>query len=272
MNIKILDSVWYVYNKYVKFNYDKIFPTNNVDIDTIILSVVDKNTLISLSTVNKYLAEIINNKSFWRLRMENRLGLISKDDNTNFRLITDLFDNSKSLRDNFKDCLAIFHKDYEKMYHILGENKIILYFDIYCNDYQLERKVIDIRKKSAKLFNENKEALLIIQNNIIKINQDNLINIKTKEFILEIISSINPYYDLTIFDSLTNIIEIKMIIYFDNFYKKLILRCNKPILLTLLLLELSQELEIKNISISNPENNLNITNELLYKTIERLNK
>lgn len=65
MNLKILDSVWYVYNTYVKFNYDKIFPTNNIDIDTIILSMVDKNTLINLSTVNKYFSNIIDNNSFW---------------------------------------------------------------------------------------------------------------------------------------------------------------------------------------------------------------
>lgn len=202
--------------------------------------------------------------------MENRLRLKTKDDSTDFRLITNSFDNNKSLQENFMNYLAIFHKDYEKMYRILGENKIVLYFDIYCNDYQLKRKIINIHKKSPKLFSKNQESLLIIKNGTIRINQDSLINIKTKQFILEIISSIKPDSDLTIFGSLTNIIEIKMIIYFDFFYRKVILRCNKPILIILLLFELSQELEIKNINIINPENNLEIVNKLLYKTIEKL--
>ena len=80
------------FNKFNKFNksinvktdYSKIFHTNNIDIDTIILSIVNKETLISLSTVNKYLANIIISNNFWRLRMETRLGLKTKKQRCKF--------------------------------------------------------------------------------------------------------------------------------------------------------------------------------------------
>lgn len=259
MNLKVLGgivlfsgSIWYLYNKYIKSTISSIFnifPTNNVDIDTVILSMVDKEILVSLFRVNKYLTNIINTKSFWKLRMKSRLGLITKNDNINFRLITNLFDNNKSFRDNTAG--IINHEYFKEIYYVLGENKKVFYIYRFAENKDLQGQINDINKILH-------ERLRIKENGLLK------------QFLTKTNLSINLINDLKFFTILTNIVEIKTKVNFRNNDENIVLRCNKPLHLVILLFELYQKLEIKNISITNPYNNSDEVNQLLYETIKSL--
>lgn len=283
MNLQILGeiviftgTVWcinkYIY-KFIEFNsleliksnkfnksinetndYSKIFPTNNIDIDTIILSTVDKETLISLSTVNKYLANIIINNNFWRLRMEVRLGLKTKNVNTNFKLITNILDNNKSLSDN----MGLMMKNYSiryfnQVYDILGENKKYGYFRRYIENKNLGKVVNTIHRK---IFRPPFETQYDFK--------------EWNRFFRETILLVDLQYDFEYLKRMTDIMKVKITVNFEDNDEIITIKCNKPNKLIILLFELSQRLQIKTISISNTENNPDMLNKLIYKIIERL--
>lgn len=250
-----------VSNKFNKFNklindttdYSKIFPTNNVDVDSIILSIVNKETLISLSTVSKYLADIITNKSFWRIRMEMRLELKTKNNDTNFRLITNMLDNNRSLSDNLHFYLFPNNKHFQQVYNILGENKKYGYLLKRVENKNLERVINAIYK------------------NIFRPPHEAQYNFKEwKIFLKQTIELIGAKYIYSDFNKLTDIMKIKIIVNYQDNDECITIKCNKPSKLMILLFELSQRLQIKTIDISGIENNPDSLNLLFCKIIERL--
>jgi len=264
MNLEILGGIvlffgtfCYTYNKYIKsnkFNYDKIFPTNNLDIDMMILSTVNKETLINLSVVNKYLTNIITNNSFWRLRMENRLGLKTKNNATNFKLIINLLDNNQPLSDNMSTLL--YHKHSEEIYDVLAENKKYGFFRKQIKNKNLERIVDRIRKNIFNSFYEKEYDFDVWD-----------------RFYKETTLMVDQQPNLDFFKymrELTEIMEVNIVVHFQNNDENILIKWNNPKKIMRLLFELSRQLQIKNINISNTENNQNIINKLLYKVIERL--
>jgi hypothetical protein len=275
MNLQILGeivlfsgAVWYINSiyKFIEFNklasvecnkfnrsinditdYSKIFPTNNIDIDTIILSIVNKETLISLSTVNKYLNNIIMNNSFWRLRMETRLGLKTKNVDTNYKLITNLLDNNRSLSDNMGLMIKNYKCRYFKqVYDILGENKKHSYYRKDIENKYLGKTINDIHRDIFRPFFKTQYDF--------------------KEW-NKFIKETDPRYN---FKGLTDIMEIKITVNFEDNDEIITIKCNGPNKLMILLFEFSRRLRFKTISISGIENNSDILNKLLYKIIEKL--
>lgn len=251
-------------NRFNRFNnpindttdYSKIFPTNNIDVDTIILCNVDKKTLHSLLTVNKYLANIIVNNSFWRLRMGTRLGLTTKNVDTNFKSITNLLDNSKSLSDNmYYIMLNRGCKYFQQVYDLLGENKKYGYFYKNIKNENLKRTVDTLYKNifrsPRKTQYDFKEFKLFVRETILLID---------KEY----------NFKYSYFNQLTDIIRVEIVVNFQDNDENIFIQCNKPSKLITLLFELSRKLDIKTISITNNENVTSMINKLLYKIIERL--
>lgn len=280
MNLQILSEIvlfsgalWYINSIYkfvefinvepIKFNksindktdYSKIFPTNNIDIDTIILSIVNKETLISLSTVNKYLANIIISNNFWRLRMETRLGLKTKNIDTNFRFITNTLDNDKSLSYNIRFIIPNYSRKYfNQVCDILGENKKYGYYRRYIENKCLGKAVNAVHRKIFRPFLETQYDFK-----------------EWKKFLKETILLINPQYDCNNLNQMTDIMKVKITVNFEDNDEVITIKCNKPNRLLIILFELSQSFQIKNVSISYTENNSDILNKLIYKIIERLN-
>lgn len=300
MNLKILGeivlfsgAVWcinkYIYNfidfnkvdyiktnKLNKFNkdinnkndYSKIYPINNVDIDTIILATVDKKTLINLSIVNKYLANIITNRYFWRLRMENRLKLKTNNIDANFKLITNLLDNNKSLSDNMGFMFSgRYYRHFTQVYDILGENRKMPYFVKLIENKSLKKIVNDIYRDiftlSRKKRRDFKEFTKFL-GEIILSNDTRSVQGRSP------LLPIDPQYDFKYLNEMTDIIQVKIIVKFDENNEIIIIKSNKPSKLILLTFELSQIFQIKNISTSNTKNNSDKLNSLLNKVIERL--
>jgi len=237
-----------------KIDYSKIFPTNNIDIDPIILSIVNKETLISLSTVNKYLANIIISNNFWRVRMGIRLGLKTKNNDTNFRFITNTLDNNKSLSYNIESMMSNYSREYfNQVYDILGENKKYGYYRRFIENKNLGKVVNTISRKIFRPFFDTQYDFK-----------------EWKKFLKETILFIDTKYDCNNLNQMTDIMEVKIIVNFEDNDEIITIKCNKPGKLLMLLFEFSQRLQIKNISISNTENNPDILNKLIYKIIERL--
>ena len=281
MNLQILGEiivfsgvVWYINKRYnliefnkltrVEFNkfnkpindtidYSKMFPIKNVDIDTVILSIVNKETLISLSTVNKYLSNIIISNPFWRLRMEARLGLKTKNMDTNFRFITNVLDNSKSLSDNMYCIMRSHHKHSQEVYELLAENRRYGYLRKYIENKNLEILVIALcRNIFRPPFKPQYDFT------------------EWREFLKESITNLPSDFKESYLKNRTDIMEVKLTVNFNNNNETIMIKCNSPFKLMMLLFEFSRKLQVKTISISGTENNPDILNKWLYKAIERL--
>jgi hypothetical protein len=260
--IIVSGTLWYVNRIFNNFNkhtndYSKIFPTYHIDIDKMILSVANKETLISLSTVSKYLNNVINDNSFWRLRMETRLGLTTKNNDVDFKLVTNLLDNDKRLSTN----MALIFRDYEletyqQIYDILGENKIYRYCTRFIKNKKLKQQADNIYQNifrpPHKVQYDFIECLKFINETIILINRPP--NKETYSFLKR----------------MTDIMTTEIVVNFENKEEIITTKCNRPIKLIKILFEFSRKLEIKRITISNIDSNSDILNELLYKIIERL--
>ena len=230
--------IWGTYNffnkSYVKY-FNKsyvIFPTYMVDIDTIILSFVDKEILSHLS-VNKYLANIIDSPYFWRVRMENKIGLKS-DNILNYRCITNLFDNNQSLSENV--CHILHHRYRQQIFDLLAENQIYGYFFKQIENKNLENTFNTIYKNIFRPPNQPKYDLTAFN---IFYNQ-----LKT-----------NNQFTYVYINCITTLIKVKITVYFEG-EEDIIIKCNRPMKLMILLYELSRVLSIKKISISNTDNHL----------------
>lgn len=241
-----------IYNFITQDNYCDIFPTHCLDVDTIILSFVDKEILISLSTVNHYFAYIIKNKYFWKLRMENKLAL--KSNNTDFRFITNILDNNKSFSDNLYTTKITYGASYaQQLYDVLGENRKYGYLLNHIENKNLEQTVIRIYRNLYKRPYEEQYDFK-----------------EWKIFIKQTIEFLGTNYSYVNFNRLTDIMEIKIVVNYQNNNEPIIIKCNKPSKIMVLLFELSRQLDIKSINISCIENNSKTLNMLLYKIVEQL--
>ncbi len=241
--IIISSVIWGTCKFFNKPYHVKVFPTYMIDIDTIILSFVDKEILYHLS-VNKYLTNIIENPYFWRIRMENKIGL--KTDNIiDFRCITNLFDNNQSLSENVRHVLH--HRYKQQIFDLLAENQKYGYFFKQIENKNLENTFNIIYKTIFRSPGQPKydlTAFNIFYNELLK-----------NEFTYHYMNCINT------------LIKVNITVYFEG-EEDIIIKCNRPMKLMILLYELSKVLSIKKINISNTENNLiNIFYQRLIKVL-----
>jgi len=229
----------------------KKFPIYCNDIDSIILCMVNKPILRNLSKVNKYLNNIINDKNFWRMRMEKRLGLKTKNNDINFKLLTNILDNNDCME---KIYLKHKNKNYgDELMNLLCENKKIHYFVKFNNNKNLSLFIDDIYRNLTNQSLFPKSHFKFIADTILLMN--NKENIKISELLC-----------------ITDIINIKVNVNFENDDEIIEIKCNSPLKSIQFLFECSNKLQIKEIRISNNENYSDIINNFMYKIIERLIK
>src|SRR5438046_1704237 len=78
----------------------------NSDILLINLTYLSQDDLYNFCKTNKNICRnILNNNYFWKLRLENRLGLISDDKNLDYKNISLTIDNEHSFNDNFEQAI-----------------------------------------------------------------------------------------------------------------------------------------------------------------------
>ncbi len=181
--------------------------------------------------------------------MDTRLGLTARNIDTNFRLITNSLDNNKSLSDNLYYIIRN-KKHFQQIYDVLGENKKYGYMRRHIENTNLERTVNILYKNIFR------------QPGVTQYDFTEWIKFRKETIML-----VDPRYD---FKGLTDILEVKISVNFQDNDENITIKCNNPNKLMCLLFELSKQLQIKTIRISNTENNSDVLNKLLYKIIEKL--
>jgi hypothetical protein len=100
------------------FSVTKIFPTYNLDVDTYILSSIDRKILGNL-IVNRYTRRLLENPSFWKMRLENYLKLKCDYPGFDYKFAVKFLDNDRLFEyDYYEAC----DKEYSQIRQLLKDN------------------------------------------------------------------------------------------------------------------------------------------------------
>lgn len=95
--------------------------TGNVDVDKMLFPYVGTKELSKLP-INVYTKNILKDQKFWENRLEERLGLTSKNKNLDFEFITKFLDNGKDFKTNYYEAMD---KGLHEVVEILLENEVV---------------------------------------------------------------------------------------------------------------------------------------------------
>jgi hypothetical protein len=153
------------------------FETDIEDVNYILLNTFNIDNLNNLKINNKY-KEILNDRRYWKFRLNNKLKLFVKnvsnnnDNNFDYQAVVKLLDNGKSINDNYKR--ALFEGNHQIVKLLLDNKAVEDYKDTLILNF-LTIEADDLEK--IKNYPYDKFIQFIVkENNKLEIDEENEIN------------------------------------------------------------------------------------------------